>query len=523
MGSLKNSHHREEFIKTMSTSIILQLNASKIDAIKWSEVFDDCLKIAEAGQLADYEKKTVCGYSLDCLVPVREKDGKIHIIGDTVQGSTVQDFELERDISNYFLQTDSVNDLDYLYNIYTDQRGDSTMGYTPVFGSHTFGAQAHIYLLAIACLIYSAFPDEVVVFGDFAQGQCQRACELAEEITGRKAIMPIQYDHERLYIELQKLGYTGYELIERFMVIYKGAYTESFRALAKEAFDEEHMARFFTEKYADKSLGVIIRNWLEAGLSLDGLCGMIKDHPSFDLVELVDELIIGKVHVKEKMLYDFSREDKLSDSVDDAKMSQSRQNARELGFSLNTIDAYMPLDEIKRTLKKHFPKAETDRYFDNALAGRGKRFLRQRLIHTLYEFAGAEAAKLDEKTADILDPDKLYLWADVKTVLDETVEFELEDTARYYYILGKKFIEQFGLTDAKARKDRIAKLLDLMIALPEDVTEQVINSADDPELSALYFGMLGVKQFDEWSESIVKALLIKPGLARLAVDMVKAK
>ncbi|MBR6101917.1 MAG: hypothetical protein IKP95_05780 [Ruminococcus sp.] len=84
--------------------IYAQVNAAKIDRKKWEEVFEDCKIIAEAGQLADIESVTVREEELECLVPVREKDGKLHIVGDLVQGRCIQDCELERDVTKYILK-----------------------------------------------------------------------------------------------------------------------------------------------------------------------------------------------------------------------------------------------------------------------------------------------------------------------------------------------------------------------------------------------------------------------------------
>ena len=207
----------------MSIAIFAQVNAAKIDPKRWEKVYEDCLKIAEAGQLADKDMRDVRGFVLRCLVPVREKDGRIHIIGDMVQGDCIQDYELERDVSKYLPKDADANFkapvVDYLYHVFRNEDSVYDKYFTPYFGTQTFGSRPHIYLLAMACLITSEFRDAAVVYGDISYKQCCEACIFAEKVVGYKVKVPIEYDYIKLFIELYKRGYRGYEMLERYLTV----------------------------------------------------------------------------------------------------------------------------------------------------------------------------------------------------------------------------------------------------------------------------------------------------------------
>ena len=57
--------------------------------------------------------------------------------------------------------------------------------------------------------------------------------------------------------------------------------------------------------------------------------------------------------------------------------------------------------------------------------------------------------------------------------------------------------------------------------LPEEVTAHIIDSMDDEEYSALYFGMLNTKIIRSHEKEIVRALLMKPGLYYYTMKLLK--
>jgi len=510
----------------LSTSIFAQVNATKIDPKKWVEVYEDCLKIAKAGQLADTEVKTVRDYNIECLVPVKECGGKIHIIGDMVQGYCIQDYELERDVTKYLPNdADAGKDVDvieYLYHIFFNEESEEEKYFTPYFGTKTFGNRPHMYLLAIACLISSSFTDAAVVYGDrITHGQCIEACKIVEEVTGRKGYIPIQYDYMKLYFMLFDRGFTGYDLLERYMVMFKGAWGPEFKKYIAEYIDESQLMRYFLEHKQSTDAADIVRDWLELGLSLDGLSKLFKELGK-DVRDLIVYLIVGKVHIKRKPLYEFTRIDPFETVPDEEAMLEARMLAKNSGFERRVIDAYIPLEEMRESVKRSFPNDNTEQMIDDALAGNGKLFVRQKIVEAFYEEVEREFDRSKKSGDDlIITYDKIYEWSDETTKLDDDVRKMLFQVVLTYHSEGKKKLEKIKFFNPKRRKEYAVRWMKQKYPLPEDVTAHIIDSMDDTDYSALYFGMLSTKIIRSYEKEIVRALLMKPGLYDYAMQLLK--
>ena len=508
----------------MSISISAQLNAANIDRKKWEAVFEDCKKIAEAGQLADIESVTVRGEELECLVPVREKDGKLHIVGDLVQGRCVQDCELERDVTKYVLKgvkpMSGIPVSEHLYMCFYNGNSEYEKYFVPCFDTETFGSRPHIYLLAMAVLITSEFPEAAVVYGDITQGQCEEACRLIKEVTGRDAKMPIQYDCIRLFDAFRDRGHTGIELLDRFLTTYKGIRTEEVCELLKSNFVEDEFTEYFKRHNTD--VFGLVKGWLELGLSSEGLCKAYRQFwKGCDAKQLVDCLILGKVHIKEKSeleLYDFTIPSEIT--ADTSAMANARKTAGDMDFRRRIINAYIPLEDMKAVVRKHFPDEKTDSFFADALAGKGRRFKKQRFIELMYSVIGEDALKMDERNADIIDPEKLYMWEGESTTIDEYVIEEMKEVLRLVLLEGKQIIERHRFSGRADREEYIKTHLINRIALPVDVAESIIDRAGEED-STLYFGLIGTNNFDFWVSPIVKAVLMDPKLYDYVLKILK--
>ena len=153
----------------MGISIHSNIAPNEIDPKDWERVYDDALKIAEYGQLAGLVEKDIDGYKVRCLVPVGYADtNHWHAEGDLLTGSCIETHEMYRDLSKYPCKAKASahnSALTYLYD-----RFSVDDEFSCVFNGKTQGERPHIYLLAIACLIASEFPQAAVVEGDINQG-----------------------------------------------------------------------------------------------------------------------------------------------------------------------------------------------------------------------------------------------------------------------------------------------------------------------------------------------------------------
>lgn len=505
----------------MSIRIYMEIDARKINKEKWSAIFNDCLKIAEYGQLADIEKRNVCGHNINCLVPAAEKDGILRIAGDLVQGRFIEEFHLMRDVDIYVKSTYSDGDIsvtDFLYNRFKNIQEDVNDTYTTVFGNLTNGARAHIYLLAIACLIADTFPEAAVVHGSVSYGQCEEACEIVMKATGKKLRIPIQFSYSRIYEKLVGVGWKRNDLLERFLSLYKGIKDDTFKTFLKENFTEEQFMDCFKHNVSGK-VWELIRDWLQLGLSLDGLCGLFKRlEDRYSVNELVDYLIIGKAHVKDKSLYDFTDTCDEHNIIDDITMSEARQNAKNYGVERKVINAYIPIEEIRDTLRRHFPDSKTDKILDNALAGKGKRFDEQREIEKLYDFVASESQSIFENEDEIIDIAKLYQLGKEKPLLHKFLWEEILYAAQFFKKLGEVTLTQPQLKELRKRQKFMSTLINSKYQLPEETAEHILNSADDTKYAALYFGLLGSRHMPAYTDPIRWALLMNRELYDKTVE-----
>ena len=82
-------------------------------------------------------------------------------------------------------------------------------------------------------------------------------------------------------------------------------------------------------------------------------------------------------------------------------------------------------------------------------------------------------------------------------------------------------MEKIKFFNPKRRKEYAVRWMKQKYPLPEEVTAHIIESMDDEEYSALYFGMLSTKIIPNFAKEIVRALLMKPGLYDYAMTLLK--
>ena len=290
--------------------------------------------------------------------------------------------------------------------------------------------------------------------------------------------------------------------------------------MLKSTFFEDEFTEYFKRHNTD--VFGLVKGWLELGLSPEGLCRAYKKlWEGYDAKQLVDYLILGKVHVKEKTeleLYDFTIPSEAT--ADTSAMANARKTAGDMDFRRRIIKTYIPLENMKAVIKEHFPDGMTDKLFTDALAGKGRRFKKQRFIELMYSVIGEDALKMDERNADIIDPEKIYMWEGESTTIDEYVIEEMKEVLRLVLLEGKQIIERHRFSGRADREEYIKTHLINRIALPVDVAERIIDRAGEED-STLYFGLIGTTVFDFWVSSIVNAVLMNPKLYDYVLKILK--
>ena len=233
----------------------------------------------------------------------------------------------------------------------------------------------------------------------------------------------------------------------------------------------------------------------------------------------MDYLIIGKVHVKDKSLYDFTDTCDELNIIDDITMSEARQNAKNYGVERKVINAYIPIEEIRDTLRRHFPDSKTDKILDNALAGKGKRFDEQREIEKLYEFVTSESQSIFENEDEIIDIAKLYQLGKEKPLLHKFLWEEILYVSQFFKKLGEVTLTQPKFRELRQRQKYMSALLNSKYQLPKKMAEYILDSADDTKHSALYLGLLESRHMPAYTDPIRWALLMNRELYDKTVEM----
>ena len=202
-------------------------------------------------------------------------------------------------------------------------------------------------------------------------------------------------------------------------------------------------------------------------------------------------------------------------------MLVARMLAKNSGFERRVIDAYIPLEEMRATVKRNFPNADTEQFFKDALAGKGDRFRHQKMVEEFYAEVNRRFDR-SKKCGDdlIINYDRIYEWQDGSRLSDDVKE-KLLLVALACQNGGKKKLEKIKFFNPKRRKEYAVRWMKQKYPLPEDVTANIIDSMDDEEYSALYFGMLHTKIIRSHEKEIVRALLMKPGLYDYALQLLK--
>ena len=366
-----------------------------------------------------------------------------------------------------------------------------TLQFKPYFCNKTQGNNPHMILLSIACVITNDFPEAAIVHGDITHAQCVNACELAEKVLGRRINLPLQYDYERLYATLKKEGYTDYDLFERFYSIYSGWADKAFINFIHDKFPEEYFISYYKEKINSWPLDIVTKEWLERGLSLDGLFDVYKSLYSGNsaLQTLINTLIIGQVHIKEKTVYDFTEKSEYNEIPDDVSMLFARFMAKLTGYSRYIIDAFIPLKELKAKYISAFPSYDVRGMFDKALLNSTNT-----KVEELYNQVFDLSDELEKKAYDISDLRYMYLWDKTKAV-EPMLWNKMLDLVRTADELGREAVSG-SLNKPENRLAYICKNLAKYYALPEKLAEKILTNYTDDDYIAKYIGLLGMP-FDE--------------------------
>ena len=434
------------------------------------------------------------GMKIPFIDPTIEKNNNWTVTSNMIAGKCIESFRLYKDINHYIKNTNDIAiqnpALELLYNRKVRDKKFDDM-FKPYFCNKTQGNDPHMILLSIACVITNDFPEAAIVHGDITHAQCVNACELASKVLVRDIHLPLQYDFERLYVALINEGYTDYDLFKRFYSIYSGWSDKKYIVFIQDKFPEEYFIRYYSEKINSWPLDIVAKEWLERELSLDGLFEVYKSLYSGNsaLQTLIEIMITGQVHIKEKTVYDFTERSEYNEIPDDVSMLFARFMAKLTGYSRYIIDAFIPLKELKAKFISAFPSYDVRGMFDKALSNS-----ENTKVEELYNQVFDLSDKLEKKAYDISDLRYMFLWDKSKTV-EPMLWNKMLDIVRTADEFGKEAISG-ALKKPENRLAYICKNLAKYYALPENLAEKILTNYTDDAYIAKYIGLLSMP-FDE--------------------------
>ena len=501
----------------MGIYIYGEIAPSRINKKDWERAYIDTLKLVEYGQFAECEYKNINGHMVPCIVPTVEKDGCWNATGDMIAGKCIEDFRLYRDISHYTAKDIDIQNpaLDLLYNWKTIGKSDIDNMFSLYFGNKTQGNNPHMILLSIACMITNDFPKAAIVHGDITHAQCIKACELAEKVLGRHIELPIQYDYNRLYSTLINDGYTEFELFEKYYTIYNGWAEKAYIDFIQKVFPEEYFIRYYTDKIKSWPLDIVVKEWLERGLPLEGLFEVYKSNYSGNksLQDFINIIILGQVNIKKKTIYNFAEQSEYDDMPDNIDMMLARCMANLAGYNRYIIDAYIPLNELKNIFISAFPSCSVREMFDKALSNSSSS-----KVEELYKQVFELSDELDKKSCDINDLRFLYFWDETKTV-KPTLWNRMLKFVRAADKLGREGVS--GLL--KKLDDRLAYICKYLVkyyALPEVLAEEILTRYMDDNYIAKYIGIFSIPFDSMDSHKICHILMMNEKLLNKLIEEV---
>lgn len=503
----------------MGIYIYGEIAPTKIDKSDWEKTYEDTLKLVEYGRLAECEYKYINGYKIPCVVPAVEKDGCWSATGDMIAGKCIEHFGLHKNIAHYTRNIKDINinnpALELLYNRKTVGKTNIDDMFKTYFSSKTQGNNPHMILLSIACVISNDFPEAAIVHGDITHAQCVKACELAEKVLVRHIDLPIQYDYERLYSSLINEGYTEFELFERFYTIYNGWVDEAYIGFIQDKFPEEYFIRYYTDKIKSWPLDIVVKEWLERKLSLEGLFEVYESNYTGNksLQDFINILILGQIYIRDKTIYSFSEKSEYDDIPDDIDMMLARFMAKVSGYSRYIINAYIPLKELKAKFIYAFPSYSVRDMFDKALSNNSNS-----KVEGLYRQVFNLSDELDEKSYDINDLRFLYLWNDSKTV-EPTLWNRLLAFVRTAEKLGRDAVSGL-LKESNDRLAYICKYLGKYYALPEELAEKILTKYTEEDYIAKYIGIFSIPFNSMDSHKICHVLMMSEKLLDRLIEEV---
>lgn len=350
---------------------------------EWANVYDETAEVVQRFSMAEVRKIPVRGLWVECLVPVKEqyvlekgkKERQWRISGDYKDLYIGADFSLSRGLMGEEADLDIT---DALYGMIEERENRMCRNkyVSIVWGREISDKHYFVKILAIACLIQTRLKENVFVFGDMTIEQCQQAVYMINEYVEEAVEMLDIFDQQRFMSRIQKYPFQETEKMRVFIRMYQGEKEADFGKYLREVFSSQVCKIFWKQRFVRKTIGTdtfdnVLDQYLRWGFDLNSLYESIDQECNYERTQyekLVRSIMEMEIYKKEKT-------DLVSLEFDEGMRCTYSMEIKIIQFVIDTfqrrsVDCYIPLDDIRESLRKGFGKKwkiDSDKIIDNYL------------------------------------------------------------------------------------------------------------------------------------------------------------
>ena len=420
----------------MGVRIKLDIIPAKIDADEWESVYEETLLLLQEYDFMDkiVDKEE---YDYKWIYTTRSKERQFssyddrlgwHTFGDMTTMKRAENFILLRDLSYYDRFRKETNCDDVLIarinwqSQMSEEIQDLTVGNINVFDAKTQGYPYHMYVLAIACLIESRFPQYAYVSGDVTKAQMQKAIEWANSILKKPVNLTERANNDKLLKRLEAQLEVEYSKLQAFFDLTINQEDKELGDFIKNHFSTAAVKKYYTARMKSYELGQIgfgnyLKNYLKLDLDLEMLCNLCildEDGCNYDAASFV-ERVLKFINKNEK-----TKEDGINLDINDADSEAPETVDSLFGKSFlkmsglsNSVKIDITLEEAKEIFKKNLNHlCDPEKIYNEVLSSDDEVEINNEVLEMMEKVKD----ETQKQEYDIEDLDDLMLWEPGETI-----------------------------------------------------------------------------------------------------------
>jgi len=512
--------------------IFLDIMPNHISEESWGKVYQETLELINAYPFMD---KFVAEETYDAswiyvdraeekVLPYRFEGSQTgwHIFGDLESMMTAESVKLVKDLKFYrHKRTDDGYDDILAKQIFheTDsgweQYEKRDFGEMQVFDGKTQGYPHHVYLLAIACLIESRFPEHAIVYGDISIGQMEKAVEWANTILENPIHVPERAANDKLLNRIKSIIEDEPVVLEAFTGLTFHDKDFQLGEFVREHFSKKAITAYYTKRFSNyepKQIGFrsILREFINQGFSLETTCDITVLDPDGcrydpdDFIETVMSMEWGtdKTSPREDVSFHQDAQSEEPDTV----ATQFGNVFMQMAGIQESVKSNMTYREVAAVLER-----KLDRPVEIEDKMRGEEEVDEK-VKSLMKRLGLDEADLAGKqetvTYDIDDRDDLVQWRQGDTIHPniEKSMARIKDFFKERLEEGSEYFTEFQSLDERGKMNYLI-VNNTYFYIRKQAWDQIIKDIHDPQVSIANFAILTIKADGLNLNKVCKALV----------------